>query len=142
MDKSKPYPQCYTREELEEHLMGWRGRAYCAEKFISRLLGIDLNQAVQEADRRLNHPLGKDEEWDGSRTDWDEANIVLLKGALARLEHNVQVLGADPKTGCQCAECRNVVINLDATPPDIEGHKKPKAEGGYIRVAPDGKVLG
>lgn len=116
--------------------MWFRLRAYAAEKFISRLLGIGLNQVVLEADRRLFHPLGlpteptdHEEEWQGTRRQWKQINVAILQGAVARLQADT---GQHP---CQCAECRNVWIDLDSEPPDLQGRAlKPGEPLPYSRV--------
>ncbi|HYX21480.1 MAG TPA: hypothetical protein VFA98_11605 [Thermoanaerobaculia bacterium] len=115
------YWESYDKEKLDDHIMGWRDRAYVAEKLISRLLGIDLNQAVAEAGHRIGHPLGKEEEWKGEHHEWIAADIVILEGALARLRVQEHVLKAGGD--CPCADCRGVDIDLDRVPPDIEGTK-------------------
>lgn len=116
------YWESYDKEKLDDHIMGWRDRAYVAEKLVSRLLGIGLNQAVAEAGARIGHPLGKDEKWEGPRHEWEAANIAILEGALARLRHQESVIKAGGD--CPCAECRGVRIDLDSVPPDIEGKRK------------------
>jgi hypothetical protein len=133
------YWESYDKERLDDHIMGWRDRAYLAEKLVSRLLGIDLNQAVVESRRRFNHPLGKDEEWQGRHHEWIEAEVVILEGALARLQHQIAVLKAGQD--CPCADCRGVHIDIDRVPPDIEGGPRSRSsEGSYDKVSPDGKI--
>ena len=130
------YWESYDKEKLDDHIMGWRERAYLAEKFLSRLLGTDLNQAVVESRRRFNHPLGKDEEWGGARHEWVAANIIILEGAAARLRHQAEVLKAGGD--CPCADCRGSHIDLDAIPPDIEGGQRlGMPPGSYSKVAAD-----
>lgn len=113
------YWESYDKEKLDDHIMGWRDRAYLAEKFISRILDIDLNQAVVESRKRLGHPLGKEEVWAGEHHEWVTANIVILEGALARLRHQAEVLKAGG--ACPCADCRGAHVDLDRVPPDVEG---------------------
>lgn len=129
-----------TVEYLEELLDDWRSRAYYDEKWLSRLLGIGLNQVVEEAESRIDHPLGSDEEWSGSHPEWVRANIRILEGALVRLKRSAEALESDPKRPCACADCRGVWVDLDREPADAEGHAPPKG-GGYTKVAPDGTVL-
>jgi hypothetical protein len=129
-----------TVEYLEGLLDDWRASAYYAEKWLSRLLGISLNQVGKEAENRIHHPLGADEEWRGSHPEWVRANIRILEGALVRLKKSAEALESDPKRPCDCADCRGVWIDLDKEPADVEGHASPKG-GSYTKVAPDGTVL-
>lgn len=115
------YWESYDKEKLDDHIMGWRDRAYVAEKFVSRILGIDLNQAVVESRRRLGHPLGKEEEWKGEHHEWIAAEIVILEGALARHRHQENILKAGGD--CPCADCRGMHVDLDRVPPDVDGNK-------------------
>jgi hypothetical protein len=115
------YWESYDKEKLDDHIMGWRERAYLSEKFVSRLLGIDLNQAVVESRRRIANPLGKEEEWKGEPHEWATATTVILEGALARLRHQAEVLKAGGP--CPCADCRGAHVDLDRVPPDVEGSK-------------------
>jgi hypothetical protein len=123
-------------KEAEEHLLGWRMRCYFAEKWLSRLLGIGLNQAVREAEKRVNHPLGFDEKWDGTPRGWRMIDVLILKGAVARLEANIQAMAESPRE-CRCADCRGVEIDLDCDPPDIRGRDRVDG-GGYTKVSSDG----
>jgi hypothetical protein len=99
-------------EPTDEKLMAWRISSFAAHKFLSRLLGVDLNQAVAEADARWGHPLGLDEEWRGTHAEWVRANERILLGALNRLRANLRDLEAGRP--CACAECSGEEIDLDA----------------------------
>jgi len=129
---------------VEDGIMRWRHRCYSAEKWLSRLLGIGLNQAAGEAEKRLGHPLGLDIEPEGLQVDWQidwtKANIRILRGAIARLEATIAGLEKDQQ--CRCADCRGVPIDLDSEIPDIEGSaEKTKGSSTYMRVTPEGEVL-
>jgi hypothetical protein len=127
-----------TQNAPQDSLVVWRERCYVAEKWLSRLLGISLSQVVYEAERRVDHPLGLDEEWQGSRQEWRHFNVTILEGALAREKVNAELKGRDP---CQCADCRGVWIDLDRVPPDTEGHPPPDGHEHYLKVSPTGEVL-
>lgn len=97
--------------------MDYRLRCFALTKWLSRLLGIGMNQVGDEADRRWDHPLGKDEAWTGTQAEWIRANVRILEGARARLLANVRALEMNPAAGCQCAECRGETVDLDAPAP-------------------------
>lgn len=116
-----------TLEEVEEIIMEWRARCYAADKWLSRLLGISLNQVVEEAEKRLDHPLGHDEPWRGTKQEWDRFNATILEGALARLKATIAAFDASPD--CKCAECLGVRVALDRSPPDVPQIPSPAAPG-------------
>lgn len=108
--------------DIENHILGWRNRCYQAELWLSRLLGLDLNQVVRESERRREHPLGLDEEWEGTHAEWIEANLRILRGAIARLTSTMEHLKAG--NDCNCADCRGVIIDIDRDIPDIDGAER------------------
>ena len=127
----------YSPTAIEDGIYRWRGRCYVAEKWLSRLLGIGLNQVVKEADKRLDNPRGLDGDWSEGGGDWQQANIRILEGAIARLK--VTMAHRNEGHACRCADCRGVHIDLDSDVPDIEGEIS-QAPSDYLRVTPEGDV--
>ena len=104
---------------IEDAILEGRDRYYRAELWASRLLGIGINQAVDEAERRQHHPLGRPEPWTGPDGSWEQANLQILAGASARLQHPFRCSSPPARGACHCPDCRT--YNLDSNPPDIEG---------------------
>lgn len=113
-------------------------KLYAARKWLSLLLGgVNLNQVDFESERRFAHPLGGDGDWYGeghTRGEWYDANITILRGAIARLERAKIDADANP---CVCLDCRGAWVDLDAVPPDLVGgpHTYAEADGAGAAAA-------
>jgi hypothetical protein len=100
-----------TPASIEEHIYGWRMRCFAAERFVSSLLAISMNQAAAETQRRAEHPQGLNKEWDGTNAEWKKINVRILTNAITRLNKIIDILEAG--RDCTCGGCRDVLIDLE-----------------------------